>query len=75
MYEFIGRTLNIGNDLLAEYEKLMYGPLTDVEICAYIYREYKIDPIKEPEKLANISDEELRKAIVEFMEREMEFMR
>lgn len=74
MYEYMGRKLNIGNELLSEYEKLMQESLPDAAVNYYIQLEYGFDSYLNPGKLAEFSDEELTSAVVKNMKDELELI-
>ena len=73
-YSFMGRELNIGEQLLADFEKYIYLPLDDGTIIYYLKLMLNINVRKNPELLARHTDKELTDAVIHMMHREINVM-
>ena len=72
MFKYKGRSLNINDELLAEFEENTYGELDEATANVYIRNRYGFDPADDPDRLSELSDEEIEAAIADGMKTDIE---
>ena len=67
IYNFMGRSLNIGEQLLSDFEKYIYMPLDDLTVNYYFKLELDINFRKNPELLSSYTDAQLTQIVTSWM--------